>query len=180
MTADITWRPFQLNPDMAPGGMARADYLAAKFGGRAHAQRINQTIVDAGNTAGIPFAFDKVERTPNTVDAHRLIRFADSRGAANEVVDRLFSGYFIEGLDIGDRDTLASIARQSGLDVVEAMKFLAGDSQRAEVLADDCRRAPPRHQRGAVFHLRGAIRHLRRAGAAILLPGVRPGPERRR
>ncbi|HXP12900.1 MAG TPA: DsbA family oxidoreductase [Stellaceae bacterium] len=137
LSADITWRPFQLNPDMPPGGMARADYLAAKFGGRAHAQRINQTIVDAGNSAGIPFAFDKVQRTPNTLDAHRLIRFADRNGAANEVVDRLFSGYFIEGLDIGDRDTLALIARQSGLDVVEAMKFLAGDSQRAEVLADD-------------------------------------------
>ncbi len=141
LTADITWRPFQLNPDMAPGGMARADYLAAKFGGRAHAQRINQAIVDAGNAAGIPFAFDKVERTPNTLDAHRLIRFADGHGAANEAVDRLFSGYFIEGLDIGDRDILAAIARQSGLDVVEAMKFLAGDSQRAEVLADEPARA---------------------------------------
>jgi len=137
LNADITWRPFQLNPDMAPGGMSRADYLSAKFGGRAHAQRINQAIVDAGATVGIPFAFDKIERTPNTVDAHRLIRFADRHGAANELVDRLFAGYFIEGQDIGDREVLAGIARQAGLDVIEAMKFLAGDSQRAEVIADD-------------------------------------------
>jgi predicted DsbA family dithiol-disulfide isomerase len=137
LNADITWRPFQLNPDMAAGGMSRADYLSAKFGGRAHAQRINQAIVDAGATVGIPFAFDKIERTPNTVDAHRLIRFADRHGAANELVDRLFAGYFIEGQDIGDREVLAGIARQAGLDVIEAMKFLAGDSQRAEVIADD-------------------------------------------
>ena len=137
LNADITWRPFQLNPDMAAGGMSRADYLSAKFGGRAHAQRINQAIVDAGATVGIPFAFDKIERTPNTVDAHRLIRFADRHGAANELVDRLFAGYFIEGQDIGNREVLAGIARQAGLDVIEAMKFLAGDSQRAEVIADD-------------------------------------------
>jgi predicted DsbA family dithiol-disulfide isomerase len=122
---------------MAPGGMSRADYQAAKFGGRAHAQRINQAIVEAGAASGIPFAFDKIERTPNTVDAHRLIRFADMRGVANELVDRLFAGYFIEGQDIGDREVLAGIARQAGLDVIEAMKFLAGDSQRAEVVADD-------------------------------------------
>jgi predicted DsbA family dithiol-disulfide isomerase len=137
LAAEITWRPFQLNPDMPPGGMARADYLAAKFGGRAHAQRINQAIIEAGAAAGIPFAFDKVERTPNTVDAHRLIRFADKHGAADAVVDRLFSAYFIEGRDIGDTATLAAIARQAGLDGGDALAFLAGNSERAEIQADD-------------------------------------------
>ena len=137
LAAEITWRPFQLNPDMPAGGMARADYLAAKFGGRAHAQRINQAIVEAGASAGIAFAFDKVQRTPNTVDAHRLIRFAGRHGAADAVVERLFSAYFIEGKDVGDAATLAAIAKQAGLNSGDALKFLAGDSERAEVQADD-------------------------------------------
>jgi len=134
---DITWRPFQLNPDMPREGMPRDAYLAAKFGGQAHAKRINQAAVDAGHSVGIPFAFDKIARTPNTLNAHRLVRYAQRHGRANEVVDRLFSGYFIEGRDIGDLDTLAEIAGDSGLDTGDAARFLAGVSERAEVAADD-------------------------------------------
>ncbi|MDE2228309.1 MAG: DsbA family oxidoreductase [Alphaproteobacteria bacterium] len=134
---DITWRPFQLNPDMPQEGMRREAYLAAKFGGQAHAKRIYQAVVDAGETVGIPFAFDKIARTPNTLAAHRLVRFAQRDGRATELVDRLFSGYFIEGRDIGDRETLAAIAGESGLDAGQAREFLDGASGRAEVLADD-------------------------------------------
>lgn len=134
---DITWRPFQLNPDMPAEGMPREAYLAAKFGGQAHAKRINQAVVDAGATIGIPFAFEKIERTPNTLAAHRLIRFAQRTGRATELVDRLFAAYFIEGRDIGDRDTLATIAGDSGVEAAAARDFLAGMSARAEVTADD-------------------------------------------
>lgn len=134
---DITWRPFQLNPDMPAEGMAREDYLSAKFGGQAHAKRINQAAIDAGSTVGVPFAFEKIERTPNTLTAHRLVRFAQRTGRANELVDRLFAAYFIEGRDIGDRDTLAAIAGDSGLDAAAARDFLASTSERAEVTADD-------------------------------------------
>ncbi|MGH6967990.1 MAG: DsbA family oxidoreductase [Stellaceae bacterium] len=134
---DITWRPFQLNPDMPAEGMPREAYLSAKFGGQAHAKRINQAAVDAGASVGIPFAFDKIERTPNTLTAHRLIRFAQRVGRVTELVDRLFAGYFIEGRDIGNRDTLAAIADESGLDAAAACDFLAGTSERAEVTADD-------------------------------------------
>jgi len=137
IATEITWRPFQLNPDMPAEGMSREAYLAAKFGGQAHAKRINQAVVDAGATIGIPFAFEKVERTPNTLAAHRLIRFAQRTGRATELVDRLFAGYFIEGRDIGHIDTLASIAGDSGLDATAARDFLAGTSERAEVSADD-------------------------------------------
>ncbi|HVA35049.1 MAG TPA: DsbA family oxidoreductase [Stellaceae bacterium] len=134
---DITWRPFQLNPDMPAEGMPREAYLAAKFGGQAHAKRINQAAVDAGNSVGIPFAFEKIQRTPNTLAAHRLVRFAQREGRATELVDRLFAGYFIEGRDIGNSDVLAAIAGESGLDAATARAFLAGASERAEVLADD-------------------------------------------
>jgi len=134
---DITWRPFQLNPDMPAEGMPREAYLAAKFGGQAHAKRINQAAVDAGTSVGIPFAFEKIQRTPNTLAAHRLVRFAQREGRATELVDRLFAGYFIEGRDIGNSDVLAAIAGESGLDPATARAFLAGTSERAEVLADD-------------------------------------------
>src|SRR5487761_2230468 len=112
---DITWRPFQLNPDMPAEGMPREAYLAAKFGGQAHAKRINQAAVDAGNSVGIPFAFEKIQRTPNTLATHRMGRFVPREGRATELVDRLFAGYFIEGRDIGNSDVLAAIAGESGL-----------------------------------------------------------------
>jgi predicted DsbA family dithiol-disulfide isomerase len=134
---DIAWRPFQLNPDMPPEGMRREAYLAAKFGGQAHAKRFNQAVVDAGSAVGIPFAFDKIARTPNTLNAHRLARYAQRQGRANEAVDRLFGAYFIEGRDIGDLETLSAIAGESGLDSTDAARFLAGTSERAEVAADD-------------------------------------------
>jgi len=137
ITPDITWRPFQLNPDMPAEGMPRDAYLSAKFGGQAHAKRINQAAIDAGATVGIPFAFEKIERTPNTLAAHRLVRFAQRASRANDLVDRLFAAYFIEGRDIGDRDTLAAVAGESGLGTSAAHEFLAGASERAEVTADD-------------------------------------------
>jgi len=133
----ITWRPFQLNPDMPAEGMARADYIATKFGDSGHSRRIHQTIAEAGTTVGINFAFDKIKRSPNTRNAHRLIRYATKQGAGSEVVTRLFEGYFLQGRDVGDLATLAAIAAEAGLDEREARAFLAGDSERDEIVAED-------------------------------------------
>jgi predicted DsbA family dithiol-disulfide isomerase len=135
--AEITWRPFQLNPDMPAEGMARADYIATKFGDSGHSRRIHQTIAEAGATVGIDFAFDKIKRSPNTRNAHRLIRYATKQGVATDVVTRLFEGYFLQGRDIGDVVTLAKIAAEAGLDEREARAFLAGDSERDEIVAED-------------------------------------------
>jgi predicted DsbA family dithiol-disulfide isomerase len=135
--AGITWRPFQLNPDMPAEGMARADYIATKFGDSGHSRRIHQTIAEAGATVGINFAFDKIKRSPNTRNAHRLIRYASKQGAGSEVVTRLFEGYFLQGRDVGDIATLAAIAAEAGLDEREARAFLSGDSERDEIVAED-------------------------------------------
>jgi predicted DsbA family dithiol-disulfide isomerase len=134
---EITWRPFQLNPDMPAEGMARADYIATKFGDSGHSRRIHQTIAEAGATVGIDFAFDKIKRSPNTRNAHRLIRYATKQGAGNDVVTRLFEGYFLQGRDVGDIATLAKIAAEAGLDEREARAFLSGDSERDEIVAED-------------------------------------------
>jgi predicted DsbA family dithiol-disulfide isomerase len=137
ITPERTWRPFQLNPDMPPEGMLRQDYLAAKFGGAQHAGRIYQAVSQAGVSVDIAFAFDRIRRTPNTRDAHRLIRHAEAESQGDAVVEALFRAYFLEGRDVGDRATLAEIAGEAGLDRAEIAAFLAGDSALGEVLADD-------------------------------------------
>lgn len=137
LAAEITWRPFQLNPDMPPGGMDRQVYLAAKFGAAAHSERLHGTIAEAGASAGIAFAFDRIRRTPNTRDAHRLIRYATAEGHADALVEALFRAYFVEGRDIGDRAVLAEIAGENGLDAEEAQTWLESPSEIEQILADD-------------------------------------------
>jgi predicted DsbA family dithiol-disulfide isomerase len=134
---EILWHPFQLNPDMPPEGMARERYIAAKFGGGQHASRIYQNVTDVGATVGIPFHFERIRVTPNTRDAHRLIRRATDAGDADAVVEALFNAYFIEGRDIGDRATLAEIAEEAGLDGEASARFLASPEGAEEVLAAD-------------------------------------------
>ena len=102
----IEWHPFQLNPDMPPEGMDRRAYLEAKFGGREAAVQVYARIAEAAKAAGLSIAFDKIERTPNTLDAHRLIHWAGVEGRQTAVVTRLFKAYFEAGQDIGDRDVL--------------------------------------------------------------------------
>lgn len=137
LPAELSWRPFQLNPDMPPGGMERSAYLAAKFGGSAHADRIYASVAEAGATVDIPFAFDRIRRTPNTRDAHRLIRWAGTQARADRMVEGLFRAYFIEGRDIGDHASLADIAGEAGLDAAEAKQWLDGPAEIEPVLAED-------------------------------------------
>ena len=94
--------------------MGRADYIASKFGDSSHSRRIHQTIAEAGASVGLELAFERIKRSPNTRNAHRLIRFATNAGFGGAVVERLFRGYFFEGRDIGDCATLAEIAATSG------------------------------------------------------------------
>jgi predicted DsbA family dithiol-disulfide isomerase len=122
---------------MPAEGMTRADYIATKFGDNGHSRRIHQTIAEAGATVDIDFAFDKIKRSPNTRNAHRLIRYATRQGVATNVVTRLFEGYFLQGRDVGEIATLAKIAAEAGLDEREARAFLSGDSERDEIVAED-------------------------------------------
>lgn len=132
---DRRWRPFELNPDMPPQGMDRLAYLAAKFGGQERARQVHAVIEDTARRDGIPIALDSARRTPSTLDAHRLVRLAESLGRAEAVVDLLFRAYFVEGLDLGDRDLLAERAGLAGLDPVETRRFLAAEDETAAVRA---------------------------------------------
>jgi predicted DsbA family dithiol-disulfide isomerase len=121
----VSWHPFQLNPDLPPEGIARRDYLEAKFGGRQRATDIYERVRSVGTSVGIDFAFDRIERQPNTLDAHRLISWAQAHGDAEEVVERLFRAYFLEGRRIGDRGVLAAVAGEAGLSAIAARAYLA-------------------------------------------------------
>ena len=132
----IRWRTFQLNPDMPRDGMLRQHYVEAKFGGPERADQIYSSIRDAGEAVGLPFAFEKIERAPNTVAAHRLIYWSTTQEKADPVVENLFRAYFFEGRDIGSIDVLSKIATESGLDGDTAKGFLRSEHGRTEVAAE--------------------------------------------
>lgn len=135
----ISWRPFQLNPDMPLEGMTRDDYVRAKFGGGDRPRQIYQAIAESGREAGIDFQFSRIKRTPNTVLSHRLVHWSAGGQIQlqDEVVAELFRAYFEEGLDIGDLDTLVACAARAGIDETRARRFLMGDEGRQEVVASD-------------------------------------------
>jgi len=137
-TRDVTvrWRAFQLNPGMPAEGMPRGEYLAVKFGGQERADQIYDVIRQAGATVGIPFAFERIVRTPNTVQAHRLIRRATLSGHDGDLVEGLFNGYFLEGRDLSDDMVLADMAGECGMDVEDARRYLAGRDGVQEVGAE--------------------------------------------
>jgi predicted DsbA family dithiol-disulfide isomerase len=122
----FSWRPFELNPDMPAEGMERRSYRAAKFGD-ARSTELDLKMAETGRELGIAFAFDRMQRTPNTRLAHRLIWEAGRQGRQDAMVERLFHGYFEEGLDIGATDTLRSLADKCELDAKGVEQALTGD-----------------------------------------------------
>lgn len=136
---NVRWRAFQLNPDMPSGGMDRQTYLNVKFGGQDRAQELYGHIRRVGEDVGIPFQFDAIPRTPNTLRAHRLIRYAQQQGAdkAEALVEDLFDAYFLKGRDIGDKAVLVERAEAAGVDGAEARALLDGDEFVDEIRAED-------------------------------------------
>ena len=112
---EIHWLPFQLNPDMPREGIARAEYRRAKFGSVERGRELDARVAAEGKGEGISFAFDRLQRTPNTVAAHRLIALAQKQGAGQAVVDALFKAYFEDAKDIGSSEVLIEISNQCGV-----------------------------------------------------------------
>ncbi len=135
------WHAFQLNPDIPAGGVDRRVYLERKFGGAERAKEIYARIRAAGDEVGIAFDFERIERQPNTFDAHRLIAWAQDSDPAkgDALIERLFRAYFVEGAYIGDVETLAALAGDAGFDADEARVMLASDAGRAQVQAEEQR-----------------------------------------
>lgn len=133
----IRWRAFQLNPGMPAEGMDRQEYLEVKFGGPERAARIYEAVRQAGAGEGIEFAFDRMQRTPNTFESHRLLRHAHDSDRQGALLDVLFEAYFREGADIGDRQVLLACAERAGLDIAAAESFLVSAAEAESTLAED-------------------------------------------
>ncbi len=129
----IEWHPFQLNPDMPDAGMDRREYLERKFGGKDGAVRAYAPVVEHAENAGLKINFEGMKRTPNTLDAHRLIHWAGIEGKQNAVVDALFDAYFVQARDIGDPEVLSDIADSAGMDAAVVMKLLKSDADREDI-----------------------------------------------
>jgi len=136
VTASVTWRPFQLNPEMPKAGMDRRAYRSAKFGSWQHSQALDAQVAAAGRSEGLMFNHDKMERTPNTVDAHRLIWLAGQQGKQDVVVEGLFAAYFNEGRDVGDPNVLADVGASAGLNRARVLAMLTSDEGQAQVRSE--------------------------------------------
>ncbi len=122
----VRWLPFQLNPTMSKEGVSRREYRTRKFGSWKRALELDARVIEVGKGESITFAFDKIERTPNTVDAHRLIWLADKEGVQDNVMEALFRAYFTEGQDISNRQILIDVVAVAGLDRARAEGVLNG------------------------------------------------------
>jgi predicted DsbA family dithiol-disulfide isomerase len=132
----ISWRPFQLNPDMPREGIEREAYLRAKFGDAGGGGRFLQ-VAAAGADVGIDFAFDRIRRTPSTLQAHRLIRWSAALDAQDAMVEALFRAYFVAGEDIGDDATLIRVAHGAGFDADTVAVYLTSDQDAEQIRAED-------------------------------------------
>ena len=147
---EIHWRPFQLDPTVPPTGLDRTAYMLGKFGDQAKIDAADARLTEAGAVLGLTFAFDRITRAPNTLDAHRLIRWAAAMaqsggagqpalagqpgmpGQQDAVVEALFRAYFTDGRDIGDRKVLVEIAAAEGLDPTLVHRLLASGADEAD------------------------------------------------
>ena len=135
ITVEVNWRPFFLDPTIPAEGMSRRTYLEDKFGAE-RLKTLHDPLIAAGKEDGVPYAFDKITRTPNTMDAHRLIRWSHVGGKQHDVAERLFMAYFSLGLDIGDRAVLATIAGEAGMDKADVSEKLENGTDIDAVTAE--------------------------------------------
>jgi predicted DsbA family dithiol-disulfide isomerase len=133
----VHWNPFQLNPDMPKEGRDRASYRMMKFGSPERVREMDERVTGAAAAVGLDFRLDQIVRTPNTLDAHRLIWLAGREGGQDAVMTAVFVAYFTQGRDIGDHDVLADCASEAGMDQASVAEFLAGDVAAKEMLAAD-------------------------------------------
>jgi len=160
---EVSWRPYQLNPNIPAAGMDRRAYMAAKFGGVERAVQVYAMVAETAARDGLTLNLNAITRTSNTLDAHRLLRFLTGAGIdASAAADALFSAYFQRGMDLGRHEVLAAVAADMGADPQAAHDYLAGDQDRAAVRAADMSarqmgiQAVPCYVFGGRFALSGA------------------------
>ncbi len=158
----LRWHAFQLNPDMPAEGVERAAYRAQKFGSVEKSRQLDARVAEAGRNAGLEFRHDRMLRTPNTIEAHRLMRLAEPSGLQHTLAEALFQAYFHDGRDIGDTAVLAEIGVAAGMPEQAIADFSAGHAARHEVMEED-----EAYRRGGISGVPSFVldRHLLWSGA---------------
>jgi len=139
LDVEIAWHPFQLHPDMPMEGADRKEFTAKKFGSVERARELYSNIEQAGNAVGVDFNFSKIARSPNTLNSHRLIKWAASAGAQDEIVEILFRRFFMDGEDLGDIEILVQAAAEAGMDTTIVRDLLNSDRDLDMVSQEDAR-----------------------------------------
>lgn len=137
LCADIHWRPFLLNPELPQEGLDRTAYLIRKFGSEQRIKSAIGSVEQAGQSVEIDFAFDRIDKTPNTLSAHGFVRAASAQGKGDAAVESLFQAYFIDGQDIGDMAVLLRLANLVGIDEDSALKVIASDAERTAIFEEN-------------------------------------------
>ena len=112
---DVHHTPFQLNPDMPTEGISRDKYLEIKFGGKNFATPVYENMKLKAKESGMNFNLDKIKKTPNTILSHLLINLSKQFNLQNEIIEKIYKSYFIDGLDIGDVKILTNIAKENNI-----------------------------------------------------------------
>lgn len=135
ISANITWKPYQLEPNSPPEGFDAMDYLVRKIGGEERVRQSHQMLTQLGAEIGLPFAFEKTKTFPNTLDAHRLLLWAGQidAGTQDKVAHALFTANFVEGRNLGDPEVLTEIAAACGMHAPTVRERLATDAERDTV-----------------------------------------------
>lgn len=160
----IEWHPFQLNPDLPKAGADRRSYLEAKFGGQMAAVKVYARVMEAAEQAGVEINLERIDRQPNTLDAHRLIHWAGLEGRQTAAVSALFRAYFRDGRDIGDAEVLTAVGSGIGMDSAVLGRLLASDAD-VDVIR---RRDANARQRGVTAVPTFLL------GSRYVLPGAQP------
>ena len=129
----LRWRPYQLYPQIPVEGLDRAEYLERRYGPDADRARMPARIAQEAESEGVALRYDLMERTPNTLMAHRLLELGFAEGCQHQLSEALFQAYFCQGRDVGDAETLATVASEAGIDKQVAYDYLASDAGLEEV-----------------------------------------------
>ena len=129
----VEWLPFELNPAMPKDGIPRKVYRTRKFGSWERSQALDAQTIAVSKADGVILRYDRIAKTPNSFDAHRLSWLAAREGRQRAIVEALFDGYFVQGRDIGDRETLIGIAVEAGLERERVAAFLQSEEGIGEI-----------------------------------------------
>jgi predicted DsbA family dithiol-disulfide isomerase len=139
LDVDIAWHPFQLHPDMPLEGADRKEFTAKKFGSPERAKELYEQVANAGRAVGLDLQFSKIKRSPNTLNSHRVIKWAQNAGCQDQVVENLFQAFFMDGKDLGDIDVLVEAAVSAGMNEDMVRDLLNSDRDLDLVAAEDAR-----------------------------------------